>query len=409
MILDYVAIILSLPLVYLLFRFSSRPTYKMLIAFLALSIAYFIAINYLYIITLYSTLRIILLYSIACYFILSFIFQNNVYQYYDVVGLTVGWDEFKIPLILWEFSDDFSFISILGIPIWRPFSYISKLRNSYNKIDLVEYEKTQNSIPNSITTESQIQVTGCKFNKLVREDTKEKYGNCYLVFFGPLRITKFIGYADRSLLKVKLVRGSQDSYNVSYISMLGWAPKLNQKDSYDLFGKFSPIPTEDKPIPGIYIRAIRKHSKGFSPNLFIHWLSIVIYLLLSIILFSILKFNAPALYSNNLSINGNMAQSIAEKKSSLLNDVHTKPNNSKIQVMKGIVTKVDFGSHTGYITVKNSKKEMIFFGNANMNISGKFKSIPSVDYKVIIYYRKTKSKDTPYIITKLINLTKSPY
>ena len=326
-----------------------------------------------------------------------------------MVGLTVGWDEFKIPLILWEFSDDFSFISILGIPIWRPFSYISKLRNSYNKIDLVEYEKTQNSIPNSITTESQIQVTGCKFNKLVREDTKEKYGNCYLVFFGPLRITKFIGYADRSLLKVKLVRGSQDSYNVSYISMLGWAPKLNQKDSYDLFGKFSPIPTEDKPIPGIYIRAIRKHSKGFSPNLFIHWLSIVIYLLLSIILFSILKFNAPALYSNNLSINGNMAQSIAEKKSSLLNDVHTKPNNSKIQVMKGIVTKVDFGSHTGYITVKNSKKEMIFFGNANMNISGKFKSIPSVDYKVIIYYRKTKSKDTPYIITKLINLTKSPY
>ena len=230
-----------------------------------------------------------------------------------------------------------------------------------------------------------------------------------MVFFGPLRITKFIGYADRSLLKVKLVRGSQDSYNVSYISMLGWAPKLNQKDSYDLFGKFSPIPTEDKPIPGIYIRAIRKHSKGFSPNLFIHWLSIVIYLLLSIILFSILKFNAPALYSNNLSINGNMAQSIAEKKSSLLNDVHTKPNNSKIQVMKGIVTKVDFGSHTGYITVKNSKKEMIFFGNANMNISGKFKSIPSVDYKVIIYYRKTKSKDTPYIITKLINLTKSPY
>ena len=34
---DYVAIILSLPIVYLLFRFASRPTYKMLSAFLTLS------------------------------------------------------------------------------------------------------------------------------------------------------------------------------------------------------------------------------------------------------------------------------------------------------------------------------------------------------------------------------------
>ena len=79
------------------------------------------------------------------------------------------------------------------------------------------------------------------------------------------------------------------------------------------------------------------------------------------------------------------------------------------QVMKGVVSKVDFGNQSGYITVKDSKKEMVFFGNGSMKISGEFKSIPSVDYKVIVYYRETKSKDTPYIITKLINLTKSPY
>ena len=107
MIPDYVAIILSLPIVFLLFRFSSKPTYKILSAFIALSIAYFIAINYLYIKSLYSTLNIILLYSIGCYLILSFIFQNKFFHYYyNVHGFLVGWEEFKIPLILWEFSDD---------------------------------------------------------------------------------------------------------------------------------------------------------------------------------------------------------------------------------------------------------------------------------------------------------------
>ena len=188
-----------------------------------------------------------------------------------------------------------------------------------------------------------------------------------MFFFGPLNITEFIGYADSSLLKVKPVRGSQDSYNVSYISMLGLAPKLNHEDSYDLFGKFIQIPTEDKQIPGIYLRAIRKHSKGFSPNLFIHWLSIVIYLLLIIILMSILKFNTPDLSINNLGKNGNTTQSIA----------------NEVQPNAAILTsesygKISFGKKISIAEKAIGEKAIIENGNNPEGITIFFKKYPGI-------------------------------
>jgi hypothetical protein len=281
----YVSIAFCLFLAYLLFYFISRPSYKMLFAFLACSIVYFIGLNYFEVISPYLRQCIPFWYSISCYFILSFFFLNKATGYYaDMVNFTIGWDELKIPIISWEDSDDFGYVNILGIPIWRPFSYIRKLRKYYESIDLTEYESSQKPFPTSISEASQIQVNSCKFIELLRADTKEKNGSCWLVFSGYNGKIFLYGYADRYLLLVKPMRSKENSYKMSYISRMGWAPKLNQQNSYDLFGKFSSISVEGKSVPGISLTAIRKHREGFSPNLFIHWISILFFLLLVIAL-----------------------------------------------------------------------------------------------------------------------------
>lgn len=81
---------------------------------------------------------------------------------------------------------------------------------------------------------------------------------------------------------------------------------------------------------------------------------------------------------------------------------------AEIKSMTGVVTKVEYGSHSGFITVKNEKNEISFFGNDDIKIKGKFQGIPSKGGKVIVYYQKTKSLDTPYIITTIVNLTDNP-
>lgn len=302
-------IVLFLPLIFLLFYFASRPTYKKLLLFLGSSIAYFIALDYLNIITPQTRLSLLLLYSMVCFFILSFLFQNNVWRYYsNLLGFTIGWDELNIPIILWESSEEFNFINVLGIPIWKPFSYIKKLRKSYNTLDLTEHEITQQPIPNSLSQKSQIQVTNCRFQKLVRADTKEKYGSCYLLFSGIKGDAQFIAYADRSILRVKPMRGRDDSFKTTYISRMGWGTKLNKENSYDLFGKFNDISVEDKSVPGMYLRAIQKHEKGFSPNLFIHWLSIMLFLVFVIVLWSIP--NSSVIFQNRMENNINSRETV---------------------------------------------------------------------------------------------------
>jgi hypothetical protein len=74
-------------------------------------------------------------------------------------------------------------------------------------------------------------------------------------------------------------------------------------------------------------------------------------------------------------------------------------SGTQTKIMKGIVTNVAFGSHAGNITVKNTNQEIEFFGNNSMKVIGGF---PYKGDDVTVYYHKTSSLDTPYMIDKLV-------
>ncbi|MBN4054502.1 hypothetical protein JYT87_02210 [Nitrospira defluvii] len=284
----YLAMLLSLPIIIFPLYFSSRPTFGRLLLLVGCGIAYFISIEYLNIFTQSLRVNLILWYSIACYFVLSLTFQNNVHLFYaNVLGFNIGWAGISIPVISWKFSDDFNFINIFGVPIWKPFSYISMLRKYYDRLDITEIETSHQAMPNLIPKKSQIQVSRSKFHKLIRVDPKEKYGSCYLFLSGTIGTTKFVAYVDRSLLQIKPVRNSEDRFKIAYIKRIGWEPQLNKNDLYDFFGTFLNITINGKILPGIYVRAIRKHKKGFSPNLFIHWISTILFLITIVITLTI--------------------------------------------------------------------------------------------------------------------------
>ncbi len=278
---DFLLLGLGLILVVQPFYFVAKPSVRRLLLMFFIMAGFIITSRLLLNESGDFLLRAGRLYTAGTFFVLAFFFQHNVRLFYaNALGFSIGYDDFSIPLIIWNWSEDFTFVNVLGIPVWRPLSYVRMLRSYYRSITSSEFARIRAETSGLTAGKSQVAVRGCRFQKVVRIDASEKQGDCFLVFNSSNQTNSpFLAFAKREILLVKPQRRREDIYKVSYIKRLGWAPKLRGQGSYDLFGTYSDIGSGSDRRPAIFLRAIRRHdSKSSINDLFVHWVASMIFL-----------------------------------------------------------------------------------------------------------------------------------